>query len=604
MDNFNEQFDIMFHDNKKIDSSIMLLGIDVILGTHNISIKESILTKLLILFPKKAELYYYMGYIFKESDFNKAIMWFQLCIQMNSSYNENILDLTKILFDMNNIQLIHHLNYEYGFINKNDDDRVLLLLASIYVSENKLNLARTIFDKLLKNIDSENYTYGDLKYYVFMNASFLYGKTSDVYTAMNLLKRILNSEHDYNTNPELSIVVKTAHHNYMLLCDYIYSDNNERFHFCKQINQFYKNTISNYSFNGRKHTKIKIGYVCSSFQNHAVSNFVLPLLKYHNREKFEIFLYSEKAFSYQECEFINILKKTSNECADIIYKNGIDVLIDIDGYTRGNRLDIFSHRPSPVQISYIGFPNSTGLEFIKYRIVDSITDNEESTQIYSEELLKMSKCFLLFETIIQLRPVLHDLKPKSDIILGAINKEAKNSKETLETWKAILHKTHNTKILIKLDGIDNVIERKEYYKKVLDVDENRIIIVSYCTTNEYIDLFYKIDILLDTFPYSGTTTTCNSLYNSIPVVTLYNKDYHSHNVSSSLLIHSGLSELVTFSKDEYINKVIELSNNYEKIIKYKTTISGLFSTLMEPTTFMQNFEKLITETFSKHSYLI
>ena len=81
----------------------------------------------------------------------------------------------------------------------------------------------------------------------------------------------------------------------------------------------------------------------------------------------------------------------------------------------------------------------------------------------------MSKCFLLFETIIQLRPVLHDLKSKSDIILGAINKEAKNSKETLETWKSILHKTNNTKILIKLDGIDNVIERKEYYKKVLNI---------------------------------------------------------------------------------------------------------------------------------------
>jgi len=600
MDNFNEQFDIMFNDVKKIDSSIILLGIDNILETPDISIKESILTKLMILFPKKAELYYYMGYIFKELDVNKAIMWFQLCMQINPSYNENILDLTKILFDMSNIQLIHHLNDKYEIINKNDDDRILLLLASIYVSENKLTLARTIFEKLLKNIESENYTYGDLKYYVFMNASFLYGKTSDVYTAMNLLKQILNSKHDYNTNPELSVVVKTAHHNYMLLCDYIYSDNNERFHFCKKINQFYRNTTADYSFDNRNHARIKIGYVCSSFQNHAVSNFILPLLRHHNREKFEIFLYSEKAFSYKNCEFINIFKKTSSECADIIYKNGIDVLFDIDGYTRGNRLDIFSHKPAPVQISYIGFPNSTGLEFIKYRIVDAITDNEESTQIYSENLLKLSKCFLLFETIIQLRPVLHDLNPKSDIILGAINKEAKNSKETLETWKSILHKTNNTKILIKLDGIDNVIERKDYYKKVLDIDENRLIIVSYCSTNEYIDLFYKIDILLDTFPYSGTTTTCNSLYNSIPVVTLYNKDYHSHNVSSSLLINSGISELVTFSKNDYINKVIELSNNYEKIVKYKTTISGLFSAMMEPTTFMENFEKLITETFSKY----
>jgi predicted O-linked N-acetylglucosamine transferase (SPINDLY family) len=111
--------------------------------------------------------------------------------------------------------------------------------------------------------------------------------------------------------------------------------------------------------------------------------------------------------------------------------------------------------------------------------------------------------------------------------------------------------------------------------------------------SEYLDLFSKIDILLDTFPYSGTTTTCNALYNSIPVITLYNKDYHSHNVSSSILIRIGYPELVSYSIQEYIIKAAALINDATQIDAYKQSIHKAFTEYMNAPKFVRSYEETL-----------
>jgi predicted O-linked N-acetylglucosamine transferase (SPINDLY family) len=116
----------------------------------------------------------------------------------------------------------------------------------------------------------------------------------------------------------------------------------------------------------------------------------------------------------------------------------------------------------------------------------------------------------------------------------------------------------------------------------------------------YNKLFSMIDIVLDTFPYSGTTTTCNALYNSIPVVTLYHKDYHSHNVSSSLLINAGLGELVCDDINKYVNLIKRLSSNPSQIDEYKKTICEKFKKLMNPSHFMQSYENILKDLYDKN----
>ena len=281
----------------------------------------------------------------------------------------------------------------------------------------------------------------------------------------------------------------------------------------------------------------------------------------------------------------------------MVYTNYIDVLIDLNGYTTGNRMDIFSKNPAPIQITYLGYPNTLGLDFIKYRITDSVADSPDSEQYYSETLLRMKKCFLLFKNTLQNSPV---TKKKQDtIILGSLNKELKNSKPILQVWRKIMEAIPSANIMIKLDGIDNIDSRIKYYSKELNISAKRIIPIQHCTNEEYIEMFSTIDILLDTFPYSGTTTTCNALYNSVPVITLYNKDIHSHNVSSSLLINCGFSELVAYNEFEYIQKTVELSKNILQLQYYREHIHSKFMELMNPTSFMKDYESMLEELIVK-----
>ena len=250
-------------------------------------------------------------------------------------------------------------------------------------------------------------------------------------------------------------------------------------------------------------------------------------------------------------------------------------------------------------MTYLGYPNTTGLRSIKYRITDSIVDPLTTTQPYSEQLVRLNGSFLLYKPFHQKNPVKWKTAVHSDyIILGAINKENKNSKHALETWATILNQCPTAKLLIKLETFDNTEERREFYTRILRTSSDRIIIVNKLTNEEYPELFSKIDIVLDTFPYSGTTTTCNSLFNSIPVVTLYHENCHAHNVSSSILIHSGLSEFVAYSQKEYIDIVVDLVNTPDKLDYYKSIVRNHFLKLMEPTAFMKEYENVLTNLYN------
>jgi predicted O-linked N-acetylglucosamine transferase (SPINDLY family) len=191
-------------------------------------------------------------------------------------------------------------------------------------------------------------------------------------------------------------------------------------------------------------------------------------------------------------------------------------------------------------------------------------------------------------------------KTKDVIFLGALNNEKKNSKVVLETWRKILQECPDTKLLIKLEAYDDLEERREYYMNRLNVKKNRLLLIIKTTNEGYNKLFTMVDILLDTFPYSGTTTTCNALYNSIPVVTLYNRDCHAHNVSSSILKNAGLDELVTHTTSEYISLVKSLAGNIERINEYKKTIGQQFLDSMKPSDFMKDYEGILMNIYEKH----
>jgi hypothetical protein len=426
----------------------------------------------------------------------------------------------------------------------------------------------------------------------------MYSHTGDVENAIKYMKKAIDLSNKFNlplSNKMLSFQTS------LYLHDFIYKENNIYQSFL-EMNTFLPDKPLFTVYNNRSKKIPRIGYLSSDFNPHSVANFILPILKHHDRTKFDIHLFSNdenvsKLFLDLQYPVHKINGLNSVDSANMIHKLQIDILFDLNGHTGNNRLDVFAHRPSPIQISYLGYANTTGLTSIQYRFTDFVADHPESTQLFSEQLIRMPGCFLLFDPIHNFT-IERKKTVANRIVLGSLHKEAKLNDHVFSVWKQILDASPNAVLFIKLESFDNVAERTEYYTKKINVEKERIIISPNLYDKEYDSVYTKIDILLDSFPYSGTTVTCNTLYNSIPVITLYNNDIHAHNVSSSLLINSGLSEFVAYSQNEYIDIVVDLVKRPEKIDYYKSIIRNKFLELMNPKIFMRKYEDVLTKIYN------
>jgi len=458
----------------------------------------------------------------------------------------------------------------------------------------------------------------ETKWSNYHDLGYVYCAMGEIEKSLQYTNKAVELANKFNLSIENKLL---SFSNSLCFADFLYSDNENIFKQYLKINDYLpdnpcfhyegrKKLITNlYENSSNKNElpkKIKIGYLSSDFMYHAIANFIIPILKNHDKTKFEIILYANQMqfdsdiFTSLKPQYHIIKTMSDKDAAMLINKHGIDILFDLNGHTVNNRLGIFTYRPAPIQIAYMGFPNTTGLKSIQYRITDTIVDPPTSKQRYTETLLKLPRCFLLYKSINQSIPIVPRITPTNNIIIGAINKENKNSISALETWKKILKQCPNINIMIKLETFDNNEERMNFYSEKLDTNPERIIIINKLQNEEYNKLFSKIDIMLDTFPYSGTTTTCNALFNSIPLVSLYNENYHAHNVSCSLLINSGLEKLVANTENEYIDIVKYLVSNPWKIDEYKKTIREKFMKLMEPGPFMKEYEGVLLDVYKKH----
>jgi predicted O-linked N-acetylglucosamine transferase (SPINDLY family) len=564
--------------------------------------KELLLLKLIYLYPKDADLYYKMACLFKNVSYEKQLMWHKICYAQKPQHFENLFDLCKLLYDHNEFKSLTELNVDNVFdkfnlaskkeflqyyitSQRNTTNIKDVLKYSVQLVNEEATVEPTTLDGQIEKIDN------------IINIVYSYYALGNIPKSIENMENIMELAHKYNLPQNEKI---KYHQLYVSLHDYLFYDSNAYYKKFMKINEYIKDKPL-FTFTPTNKPKIRIGYVSSDFMTHAVTNFILPILKYHNRNKFEIFLYSNSFnlsphYSQLNVSIHNIMDKDDEQAAELIHSHSIDILIDLNGNTVGNRLALFALHPAPIQMTYLGYPNTTGLKSIQYRITDQYADNMDSKQKYSEKLLKLPACFLLFESIQQQRPFMPK-KLEDTIILGSLNKEAKNTKMVLDTWNKILNRCPNTKLIIKLDTFDNYDERLAYYKKQLNVSQDRLILYTKLDDKSYIELFSKVDILLDTFPYSGTTTSCNALYNSVPIITLYNKDYHVTNVTSSILLNCGIYDLISYSPDDYVTKAVELINQPSRINEYKKTLYTRFMNVMNPKLFMNSYEHLLTEKY-------
>ena len=378
-----------------------------------------------------------------------------------------------------------------------------------------------------------------------------------------------------------------------------------------------------------KKQKLRIGFISGDFICHPVSYFLSCILKHINYDLFDVVCYSLKVVSlndmYPKCQW-RVVKGTSpQELKDKIASDNIDILFDLASQTGDNRLDTFALKPAPIQISYCGYPNTSGLSNMDYHIVDRFTDSDgtsrgpggiirPSTQkYYTEKLLFMDKCFLSYTPSIGIDnlPELPKIQPSSKngyLTIGSFNRYNKINDTVIEVWEEILEKCPNVRFVIKTKEFLTPTLKDQFIKTWKNPDLlKRIEILDYSDlyTQHLLD-YHLMDVALDTFPYSGTTTSCEALLMGVPVLTLFDNErlLHSQNVSSSLMINCGLEEYVTFTKEQYVNKVVELSQNLDKLNCLKQNVRDSFvkGPICDYKNFVSELEEKLIETYVSHKW--
>lgn len=330
--------------------------------------------------------------------------------------------------------------------------------------------------------------------------------------------------------------------------------------------------------------KLKIGYLSPDFRRHSVAYFIEPVLLAHSHEEFEICCYSDVLVPDDVTRRIqgfvdqwkNIAGISNADIVDLIRKDEIDILIDLAGHTVSNRMLVFARKPAPIQVTWIGYPATTGFSTMDYKIVDGYTDPPGKTeQFYTEKLIRLPESFLCYQPDRE-SPGINDLPALTAgyITFGSFNNFAKVSQECLKLWVKILKAIPGSRLVIKGKALADK-STSRYAMNMFTgegIPEARIELLGWKTgVREHLEAYNRIDIGLDTFPYNGTTTTCEAMWMGVPVITLAGTAYASR-AGVSLLSNIGYSELIAYSADEYVALAAGLANDLNRLQRIRRNL--------------------------------
>jgi len=357
--------------------------------------------------------------------------------------------------------------------------------------------------------------------------------------------------------------------------------------------------------------RLRIGYVTPDLREHSVAYFFKPLLVHHDRTNFDIFCYYESRLednavagnTGSKYTLRSTLGLSDDQAAEIIRQDRIDILVDLAGHTENNRLPVFARRPAPVQMTYLGYPDTTGLDTIDYRITDHWADPPGRTEhFHSESLLRLENGFLCFSPPVE-SPDITSLPYDANgyITFGSFNVLTKITPDILAAWSHLLGRMPEARLLIKNRQLtdDRLKLRLSEYFQGMGINAERIELSGRTSKSEHMATYGKVDIALDSFPYNGTTTTCDTLWMGIPVVTLAGS-CHVSRVGVSILSQVELDELVTESREEYIDCAVELAGNPARIRELRHTLREKMrsSSLSDGEKFTQGVETLYIDAWN------
>ena len=470
----------------------------------------------------------------------------------------------------------------------------------------------------------------------FINHGILYLKTGDYENSLICFKKALNidknsieamlnyasllsdigefTEAKYYINKALKIKPNktTAISNLLLMSNYSSKISKQNvFEIHKKFGTFLEKSFGEeYSEklieNKSKKQKINVGFVSADLHQHSVTYFLQPLLENYNKDEFNITCFSAsfhndhvtKRIKSSVDKWFNVASLSNIQLFNLIKQNNIEILIDLSGHTDGNRLPVFAMKPSPIQITWLGYPNTTGLNAMDFRIVDNYTDPEGiDDNLYTEELLRLEGSFICFSSEEDAEINKNTIFEDNYFTFGSFNNLSKMSDEVIECWSEILKRIDNSKIILKNKQLCSNFTRKIYLEKFTKygISPDKIILMSWSNSRkQHLETYNSIDLALDTFPYNGTTTTFEALWMNVPVLCL-NGDSHRSRVGYSILKNLDFNQFIVNSREEYIEKAVHYGVNKIKMNKltYGLRNKLIKSNLCDAKAYTKKFENLL-----------
>jgi protein O-GlcNAc transferase len=357
--------------------------------------------------------------------------------------------------------------------------------------------------------------------------------------------------------------------------------------------------------------RLRVGFVSGDFRTHSVAHFFEPILSARDRGAFAYVLYSNFHLGDAVTERLRacaddwreVWRLTDDALIELIRTDRIDILVDLAGHTAFNRLAVFARRAAPVQISYLGYPASTGLATMDYRITDAVTDPPvPADDWHCEHLLRLPDtqwCFRPFGTPEVTGPL--PARGAGFVTFGSFNNLTKVSNTLLGCWVQILVNLPTSRLrLTRIRSAHRAAEIIALFGRS-GVAPDRIECVSYANDPPYGLQFAGVDIALDNYPYNGVTTTCESLYVGVPVISLYGRNGVSRS-GLSLLGTLGLGELAASTSEQYVEIAVALGSDLSRLEQMRASLRARFeqSSLRDEKRFTAKFEELLRAAWQQH----
>ena len=532
--------------------------------------------KALQLRPDDAEVYNNLGNAFKDQgNLSEAISSYEKVLQLKPDYAEAYNNLGAAFKDQGKLSEAIS-SYEKALELKPDFAEAYNNLGAAFKDQGRLSEAISSYEKALELKPDFAEAYNNL------GAAFKdQGRLSEA---------ISNYQRALELKPDFAV----AHSN--LLFSLHYHDSIDPVRLFSQHQQWAAQHASPLATTIEPHLNdrsaercLRVGYVSPDFSMHSVAYFIEAVLASHDRSAFEIFCYSDVACPDPVTDRLkglascwrDIIGMSDEQVADLIRSDQIDILVDLAGHTAYNRMLLFVRKPAPVQVTYLGYPNTTGLPTMDYRITDAWSDPPgEIDNLYSEELVRLPHGFLCYQPPKD-GPDVAKLPALStgQITFGSFNNLCKITREVVALWSTILSAVPNARLIMKSKALADRETRQRMQEMFVQngVSAAQVKLIGFIPSfAEHLALYNSVDIGLDTFPYNGTTTTCEALWMGVPVIVLAG-DYHASRVGLSLLSNIGLTDLITETSEAYVDTAVRLAGDLNWLQHLRTDLRHIIT---------------------------